>query len=292
MHLSPLQPPPEPPLLLALPRGELRLGRMPALMGILNCTPDSFSDGGLHAVAADAVAAGLAMIADGATILDVGGESTRPGASPVAASDEKDRVLPVIEALRAAAPGVIISCDTTKVAVAEAALDAGADLLNDVSGMTWEPEMADLAAERGCAVVLMHLRGRPGTMMSHTAYDDVVAEVSDRLAERVAFVQSRGVRADRIVIDPGIGFAKELADNLRLIRYARHLLDGDYPVLIGPSRKRFVGQLTGVERPSDRLSGTLGAVVAAAFEGAHILRVHDVRAARDALVVATAIRDA
>jgi len=260
-------------------------------MGILNCTPDSFSDGGLHLRVEDAVRAALAMVADGATIVDVGGESTRPGAARVSEAEELARVVPVIASLRARSE-VVISCDTTKVAVARAALDAGADVINDVSAFTFEPAMAELVAARGCGCVLMHTRGTPATMMDDLRYGDVVAEVSEQLLLRAAHAMSAGVRADRIVLDPGIGFAKGLQDNLRLIRGCGRLGDGAFPILIGPSRKRFIGELTGVGAASERGAGTLGAVVAAMFHGAHILRVHDVRAAREAIVVATAIRDA
>jgi dihydropteroate synthase len=260
-------------------------------MGIVNCTPDSFSDGGRLATWQAALERALEMVRDGADVIDIGGESTRPGATPVGEAEELRRVLPVIERLREASD-VLISCDTTKAEVARRALLAGADLINDISAIRYEPAIAEIAAEAGAGVILMHTRGTPQTMTAQTSYADVVEEVCAHLRARVEAVVARGVLRERIVLDPGVGFAKGLEDNLRLIRHAaRFRLDGA-PVLIGPSRKRFIGELTGVSDPAARGWGTAGAVAAAALYGADLLRVHDVKAMREVLQVATALRDA
>lgn len=245
-------------------------------MGILNVTPDSFADGGRYASAAEAVSAGRRMVDDGAAILDVGGESTRPGSEPVPEDEELRRVVPVIEGLVAAGVGVPISVDTRRSGVARAALAAGACIVNDVSGAR-DPGMFEVVAEAGAGLVLMHMRGEPGTMQDDPTYADVVAEVRAYLAERVEAAIFAGVGAERIAVDPGIGFGKTLEHNLALLRDLRTLADLRCPVVVGPSRKRFVGALLDDAPVEDRLEGTAGAVAWLAAVGADVVRVHDVR---------------
>jgi dihydropteroate synthase len=265
------------------------LGERPFLFGIVNVTPDSFYDKGRHYSPEDAVARATALEADGADLLDVGGESTRPGSDPLPEDEELRRVIPVIHAitLRASVP---VSIDTTKSAVARAALDAGAALINDVSGMTHDPAMRDLAASAGVPVVLMHMPGTPKTMQDNPHYEDAVREVGDWLLLRAAEAERAGIPAEQIILDPGIGFGKRLEDNLALIRGFARYINNRYPVLIGHSRKRFIGLLTGRTDPVDRLYGSLGAAAGAALHGAHFLRVHDVRETRDCLAVFCALR--
>lgn len=256
------------------------------VMGIVNVTPDSFSDGGLYLDADAAIAHGRRLLAEGADILDVGGESTRPGAAAVPAEEELRRTEPVVRAL--AADGAAVSIDTSKVAVAEAALDAGAEIVNDVTAFVAEPELADLCAERRCGVILMHMQGTPRTMQEDPAYDDVVDDVKAFLAERIGLAVSRGVAEDRIWVDPGIGFGKALEHNLELLRRLGELRDLGRPILIGTSRKSFLGKLTGRE-PADRLGGTIASNVVAMVNGADAFRVHEVREVREALSAAQAI---
>jgi len=264
----------------------------PKLMGIVNVTPDSFSDGGEFLDAERAIAHGRELAAEGADILDVGGESTRPGAEAVGASEELARVAPVVEALAAdGGPGVPVSIDTSKRAVAEAALDAGAAIVNDVTALRAEPELAALCAERGCELVLMHMLGDPRTMQEDPRYDDVVDDVKSFLAERIEFAVSQGVGEDRISIDPGIGFGKTVEHNLELHRRLGELRELGRPIVFGSSRKSFIGKLTGA--PVDgRLGGTIASNVIAYANGADVLRVHDVAPLRDALKTAEAILDA
>ena len=264
----------------------------PKLMGIVNVTPDSFSDGGEFLDAERAIAHGRELAAEGADILDVGGESTRPGAEAVGASEELARVAPVVEALAAdGGPGVPVSIDTSKQAVAEAALDAGAAIVNDVTALRAEPELAALCAERGCELVLMHMLGDPRTMQEDPRYDDVVDDVKSFLAERIEFAVSQGVGEDRISIDPGIGFGKTVEHNLELHRRLGELRELGRPIVFGSSRKSFIGKLTGA--PVDgRLGGTIASNVIAYANGADVLRVHDVAPLRDALKTAEAILDA
>jgi dihydropteroate synthase len=272
---------------LATRAGSLVLDR-PVLMGVLNATPDSFSDGGLHLDPARAAAAAEAMVGAGAAALDVGAESTRPGARPVTAREERRRLLPVLGAVRRAVR-VPLSVDTTKADVAEAALDAGADIVNDVSAGRADARMLPLCARAGVPVVLMHMRGRPGTMQQRPAYRDVVGEVAAFLARRVAAARRAGVAADAIVIDPGIGFGKALAHNLALLARLDALAALGYPVLVGVSRKGFLGTLLGGAGPSERIYATAAAVALAVARGARILRVHDVAAMRDVVAVASAV---
>lgn len=254
-------------------------------MGILNVTPDSFSDGGRFLDEESAVAQGRRLAADGASIVDVGGESTRPGAEPVPEEEEIRRVVPVIERLRDA--GAMLSVDTTKAAVARAALAAGADLVNDVSALRFSPDMAALVAESGAICCLMHMKGEPRTMQHSPTYEDVVSEVRAFLEERLAFAVAEGVPEERVWLDPGIGFGKTLEHNLELLRRLDELTDLGRPVVVGTSRKSFLGKLTGRAEP-ERLPGTIATSVLAYERGASVLRVHDVREVADALKVAAA----
>ena len=263
---------------------------LPCVMGIVNVTPDSFSDGGQHADTDSAVAHGLLLAAEGAAILDVGGESTRPGSDPVAANDELARVVPVIERLAAASPA-LISVDTTKAVVAGAALDAGAVLVNDVTALRGDPAMAALVAERGCPLCLMHMLGEPRTMQDDPRYDDVVGEVVAFLEERLAFAVAAGVREEQILLDPGIGFGKTVRHNLLLLAHLDRIAALGRPIVLGASRKRFIGALLGAE-PGERAVGTVATTVLGLARGAAIVRVHDVRPNVEALRVAQAILDA
>lgn len=254
---------------------ELELGRRTLVMGILNVTPDSFSDGGSYADANAAVDCALAMAAEGADIIDIGGESTRPGAEPVPEAEEIRRTVQVIEKIRAHS-SVPISIDTMKAAVARCALEAGADIINDVSALSADDRMAVTAAETGAGVVLMHMKGSPRTMQNNPLYTDVVGEVCAYLQERIAAAVEHGISRDRLVADPGIGFGKTTEHNLDLLRGLPQLAECGAPLLVGASRKRFIGELTGKENPHDRLAGSLGTAAWAAMQGAHILRVHDV----------------
>jgi dihydropteroate synthase len=258
------------------------------IMGIVNVTPDSFSDGGAFLDPGRAIAHGRELAAEGADVLDVGGESTRPGAAAVSPEEELRRVQPVIEGL--AGDGTPISIDTSKVAVAEAALDTGATMVNDVTALRAEPELAGLCAQRDCEVVLMHMLGDPRTMQENPVYDDVVDDVKAFLAERIEFATSAGVDYERIWIDPGIGFGKTVEHNLELHRRLRELAELGRPIAFGSSRKSFIGNLTGAE-VDQRRGGTIASNVIAYANGARMLRVHDVAPMRQALTVADAILD-
>ena len=267
-------------------------GRPPfRLMGVLNATPDSFSDGGRFGGPAEAVAAGLRMVEDGATALDVGGESTRPGAQRVPVAEQVRRVVPVIRGLRdalGAGSGVLLSVDTTRAAVAEAAADAGAGLVNDVSAGLDDPELLAVAAARGLPVALMHKRGEPADMQERPSYTDVVAEVLDHLRERAAAAAAAGVV--EVWLDPGIGFGKTLAHNLQLLRGLPRLVGLGHPVLLGTSRKSFLSRLDpAAAGPADRLPGTLATAVLGLAAGVAVFRVHDVAEHRQALAVASAV---
>ncbi|MFN3669849.1 MAG: dihydropteroate synthase [Brevundimonas sp.] len=261
-------------------------------MGIVNVTPDSFSDGGRLASVEAAVAHGLRLVEQGADILDIGGESTRPGAAPVAEADEIGRVVPVIEGLRAAWPGPM-SIDTMKPAVARAAVAAGATMWNDVTALGFAPDSLATAAELGCEVVLMHMRGEPQSMQADPRYDDVVAEVTARLLARAEAAMAAGVARARIWLDPGLGFGKTAAHNLALTARLDRLVATDFPVLYGASRKRTIQSVDPTATdPLDRLGGSLALALAAARAGASILRVHDVRETVQALKLQAAIRAA
>jgi dihydropteroate synthase len=262
----------------------------PALMGIINVTPDSFSDGGVHFAMATAIEAGLRMRLEGADLVDVGGESTRPGAEEVTVDEELRRVIPVIEGLTA--QGVRVSVDTMKPQVARAALEAGASVVNDVTAFS-DPEMAGVVAKAGCTVCLMHMRGNPRTMQLNPTYADVVEEVRDYLVERAQWAQRAGIDRGNIWIDPGIGFGKTLHHNLLLLKHLGRFVETGYPVLIGVSRKSFIGRLLSPESPlpvEERREGTLAAQVLAQMSGARIIRAHDVKEARRAIDLVAAVQ--
>ncbi|BAS28952.1 dihydropteroate synthase [Limnochorda pilosa] len=254
----------------------LPLGRRTYVMGVLNVTPDSFSDGGQYLDAGAAVARGLEMAAEGADLIDVGGESTRPGAAPVSEAEELRRVVPVIRRLAREAR-VPISIDTYKARVAEAAVDAGARFLNDISAALFDPGMAPLAARSGLPVVVMHMLGEPRTMQQDPWYEDVVREVGAFFEERIQALERAGVRREQMILDPGLGFGKRFEDNLRLLGELGRFGSFGLPLLVGPSRKSFLGRILGTP-PLDRVEGTLAAVVVAVLQGADMVRVHDVRA--------------
>jgi dihydropteroate synthase len=255
-------------------------------MGVVNVTPDSFSDGGRFFAHEDAIAQGRRLVADGADIVDVGGESTRPGSDPVPADEERRRVLAVIDAL--AADGVTVSVDTTKAAVAGSAVEAGATIVNDVSALRFDPELAGLVADRGATCVLMHMLGEPRTMQDDPRYDDVVAEVKSFLEERLAFAVAAGIPEDKVWLDPGIGFGKTAEHNLELLRRLDEIAAVGRPVVVGTSRKSFLGKITG-KSEEGRLAGTVATNVMALERGAQVFRVHDVAEVGDALRVASAL---
>jgi len=256
------------------------------IMGVVNVTPDSFSDGGEWFETDAAVTHGLALVAEGAAILDVGGESTRPGAAPVEEEEELRRVLPVVERLRAA--GARVSIDTSKLGVAEAAVARGADYVNDVTAFRAAPELAGFVADAGVDCCLMHMLGDPRTMQDDPRYEDVVDDVRAFLEKRVAFAVREGVKEERIMVDPGIGFGKTLVHNLTLIDRLHELCSIGRPIVIGTSRKSFLGRLTGRTDPHERVAGTVATNVLALERGASVFRVHDVAANADALAVAAA----
>jgi dihydropteroate synthase len=254
-------------------------------MGVLNVTPDSFSDGGLHLRLDAALARARALAAAGADLIDVGGESTRPGADPVPEAEEIARVVPVIAALRAEGLGVPISIDTRHAAVAEAAFAAGADLFNDVSALTHDPASLALAARSGRPVCLMHAQGDPKTMQDAPGYDDVLLDVADHLAARVAAAEAAGIPRARLLVDPGIGFGKTLAHNLALIRGLSLLHGLGCALLFGASRKRFIGTLGDAPEPAERMPGSLAVALEALRQGAQVIRVHDVKETRQAVAL-------
>jgi dihydropteroate synthase len=260
----------------------------PYLIGILNITPDSFHAGSRTPELDQALAQAQKLFSDGADILDIGGESTRPGSDPMDESIELARVIPVVRALgkRISAP---LSIDTCKSKVAEQAIKEGAAMLNDITALSHDPAMADLARAAKVPVVLMHMQGDPKTMQENPSYDDPVREVGDFLLARAAFAEKKGILPENIILDPGIGFGKRTEDNLALIRGFADYIRGRYPVLIGHSRKRFIGTLISRPDTGDRLFGSLGAAAAAVRHGAAFLRVHDVRETREMLTVALAV---
>lgn len=261
-------------------RREIRIGERPLIMGILNVTPDSFSDGGLHARLDEAVELGLRMEAEGADIIDIGGESSRPGSEGVSADMELGRVVPVIAKLTKTIK-IPLSIDTVKLEVAEAAAGLGAEILNDISALTVDDRLAGMAARTGMAVVLMHMRGKPRTMQAgNLKYASLRGELLAFLRERVDAVVGQGVERDRIAIDPGIGFGKTTEDNLKILKHLREFKSLGLPLLVGPSRKTFIGKITGESIPADRTAGTAAAVAAAVMNGADIIRVHDVKTMR------------
>jgi dihydropteroate synthase len=268
--------------------GRIDMERRTVLIGILNVTPDSFYDGGRRLDEGRAVADGLALAEAGAEIIDIGGESTRPGARPVSAGEELERVLPVIRGLRRAV-STAISIDTYKAQVARPALDAGADIVNDISALRFDPEMTGLIAAEKVPVVLMHMQGTPRTMQAEPRYDDVVSEVRDFLAERLRYATDAGIDRDQIIIDPGIGFGKTLEHNLTLMRRLSFFTSLGQPLLVGASRKAFIGTILNLN-PDERLEGSLAAAAAAVMAGANIVRAHDVKETERAIRIADAIR--
>jgi len=260
----------------------------PRVMAIVNVTPDSFSDGGERLDPAQAIDDGLRFVSEGADIVDVGGESTRPDSRPTPSEEELRRVLPVVAGL--AGQGVVVSVDTRRAAVARACLDAGARIVNDVSALRDDAALLPLVAERRAPVVLMHRRGRPQDSYEGPAYRDVVEDVRDFLLERARLAEAAGVARDRIALDPGIGFGKDVAENLALIEGAGRLAATGYPILIGSSRKSFIGRLTGIKEAARRDPASVWLAVEAARLGASILRVHDVAGTRQALAVWAAMR--
>jgi dihydropteroate synthase len=265
-------------------RGQtLHFTELPLLLGVVNVTPDSFSDGGRYLDPGAAVAHGLELVDQGAAILDLGGESTRPGSVPVSAAEETRRVVGVIAQL-ARQTSVPISVDTWKAAVAREAIAAGARIVNDITALTGDPAMLDVVLETGCGVCAMHMQGTPRTMQQCPVYQDVVAEVTDYLRQRRDWLVAAGVPRQRIALDPGIGFGKTLEHNLALLRSAGRLHELGCPVLVGPSRKRFIAEVLG-DPQADRTAGTVGVALALARQGVQILRVHDVATVRQALLL-------
>jgi len=277
---------------LPLPAGRvLELGERTLVMGILNITPDSFSDGGTHLAVDRAVAAGLRMVEEGADILDIGGESTRPGADSVGADEELRRVLPVVERLASLTPA-LLSIDTYKAVVGREAVARGAAIINDISGLLYEPALGSVAAETGAALILMHTRGRSHEMYELAVYADVVSEVKAELGTAVARAMAAGVRREQLILDPGFGFAKRAGHSYSLLARLPELSALDLPVLSGPSRKSFLKEPLGERSPAAREWGTAAAVAASVLGGAHIVRVHNVAAMTDVVRVADRIRSA
>lgn len=256
-------------------------------MGVVNVTPDSFFNGGLYFEPARAIERALALAAEGADIIDIGGESSKPGSNPIPAKEEKKRILPVVEVLKQK-DDVLISVDTTKAEVAEAALAAGADIINDISAGRFDPRMLPLAARSGAGLILMHMKGTPRTMQIAPHYDDVLGEVKAFLKERLEAAEACGVPRESILLDPGIGFGKKLEHNLVLLNNLGGLADLERPLLVGISRKSFIGKILKLEAP-DRLEGTIAAAVVSILHGASLLRVHDLQAVKRAVAVAEAI---
>ena len=270
--------------------GDRTLGSDPVLVGVLNVTPDSFSDGGDFLEPEKAASRAATMLDEGAQIIDVGGESTRPGSDPVPPEEEVRRVVPVIRAILTERPSAIVSIDTYRAATAGDALEAGARIVNDVTALRADPRMAQLVADARCPVVLMHMLGEPKTMQRDPRYDDVVREVRDFLVRRTEHAVAAGIEPENVILDPGIGFGKTAEHNLLLVRRLDVFVALGFPVLVGTSRKRFIGGITGVEEAKHRVFGTVAANVIAYERGATLFRVHDVRANREALAMAQAVR--
>ena len=263
------------------------LGLRTWLVGVVNVTPDSFFDGGLYFEPARAIERALALAAEGADIIDIGGESSRPGSNPIPAKEEKKRILPVVEVLKQK-KDLLISVDTTKAEVAEAALAAGADIINDISAGRFDPRMLPVVARSGAGLILMHMKGTPRTMQVAPHYDDVLGEVRTFLKERLEAAEACGVQRESVLLDPGIGFGKKLEHNLALLNNLGALADLERPLLVGISRKSFIGKILKLEAP-DRLEGTIAAAVVSILHGASLLRVHDLQAVKRAVTVAEAI---
>ena len=262
----------------------------PLIMGILNVTPDSFSDGGLYPNTRDAVARGLEMVDEGADIIDVGGESTRPGSERIPATEQKRRVLDVISVLASEIPKhIVISIDTTLSEVAEAALDAGARLVNDVTGGTDDADLIRLVAERNVPYCIMHMQGRPDNMQDNPQYEDVVQEVTAFLVQQAELAQQKGIAKENIILDPGIGFGKRTHHNLSLLKHLAYIVNAGYPILLGTSRKRFMGEICNTEDPALRMPATCASTALGVIAGVKIFRVHDVWQNRQAADVAYAM---
>jgi dihydropteroate synthase len=266
----------------------LTLGKKTLLMGILNVTPDSFSDGGLFFDQDRAISHGLRMVEEGADIIDIGGESTRPGSKPIELEEELRRVIPVIESIAKEAD-VPISIDTYKSAVAQRAVEAGAEIINDISGLHFDPGLAKIAAKGNIPLILMHIRGTPETMQKNIHYDSLFSEILQYLKDSIKRAESAGLNPGQIIIDPGIGFGKTLEDNLLIIKNLHEFRILGKPILLGTSRKSFIGKILNAE-PDDRLEGTLTSIAIGVFNGAHIIRSHDVLQTKKAIAVADAIR--
>ncbi|MCW8858188.1 MAG: dihydropteroate synthase [Deltaproteobacteria bacterium] len=264
--------------------------RRPCMMGILNVTPDSFSDGGRFQTVDKAVRQGMQLLEEGACLLDIGGESSRPGAQPVSTAEELKRILPVIEGLRQKTD-LPLSIDTNKATVAREAIAAGANFINDISGLNFDPGMAAVAAETGAGLFLMHTRGRPEVMQQNISYRNLLTEVIDSLRLSLERALIAGVEQSQLAVDPGIGFGKSAEGNLELLHHLEKLHQLNYPVLLGTSRKSFLGTILNLEDPLERLSGTLATVALGVSQGVQIFRVHDVRQAKEAALVAWAIRE-
>ncbi len=264
--------------------------RLPAIMGVLNVTPDSFSDGGCYQAPDTAVQQALRMEQAGAAVIDIGGESTRPGAELISAAEETERVVPVIERIRQETD-LPLSIDTNKAEVARAAILAGANFINDISGLTFDPQMAWAAAETGAGLVVMHTRGTPAQMQSNTEYADLCGEVLAFLQHSLDLAAAAGIDKSRIAVDPGIGFGKSVIGNLELLGSLQRLRALGCPILLGTSRKSFIGKILDQQNPRERLSGTLATIALGVAQGAHIFRVHDVAPAREAALVAWAVRE-
>jgi dihydropteroate synthase len=263
------------------------LGDKTWIMGVINITPDSFSDGGFYLDRKKAVERGLELVKQGADILDVGGESTRPGSDPISPEDELQRIMPVISELRAKTD-VLISVDTTKSVVAETALQAGADIINDISAFRFDDRMPLIATETGAPVILMHMKGIPRTMQSNPYYENLFQEICCFLEERISTAEAYGINRENIIVDPGIGFGKSLEHNLSIINNLNFLEELDRPILVGISRKSFIGKILNLP-PMERVEGTIASAVLSVLKGAHILRVHDVEPVKRAITVAEAI---
>jgi dihydropteroate synthase len=269
--------------------GDLLKEPGPVLFGIVNVTPDSFSDGGDFLDPEKAAAHALRLLDEGAHAIDVGGESTRPGSEPVSEAEEARRVVPVVRRILEERPAAVISVDTYRASTAEAALEAGAGIVNDVTALRGDPQMAALVTDVGCPVVLMHMLGEPKTMQRDPRYGDVVSEVRDFLAERAEHAVAAGVAPENIILDPGVGFGKTLSHNLELLRRLDGIVSLGFPVLVGTSRKSFIGRITGASEAKERVAGTLATTVLAYEKGARLFRVHDVKANREALAVTEAV---
>jgi len=263
------------------------LGQRTWIMGILNVTPDSFSDGGLYFEKEKAISRGLELVAEGADIIDVGGESTRPGSEPIPVREELRRVIPVISSLRKETDA-LISVDTIKSEVAEAAIEAGADIINDISSFCFDSGMASLAAQKEVAVILMHMKGIPKTMQMNPSYKDLLGEIKSFLQEKLEIARVSGIKKEKIIIDPGIGFGKNPNDNLTLLNNLPFLEELERPILVGISRKSFIGNILN-SPPQERIEGTIASAIMSIIRGTHILRVHDVSTVKRAVLVAEAI---